>query len=55
MFGAIEIEMARHVAMQERWRGHHFRVQPRVPRDEAQKEPAMPVRPVHHGSYAEAV
>ena len=55
MLRAIEIEMARHVAMQQRRRGHHLGVQARVPRDEAQEVPAVPVRPVHHGGYAEAV
>src|SRR5581483_6418460 len=57
MLGGIEVEMVRErmrVAMDQRTRGDHLRVQPRVARDETQEVPAVPVRPVHHGSDAEA-
>ena len=48
MLGGIEVEMVRHVAVRERRRGDHLGVEPRVPRDQAQEVPAVPVRPVHH-------
>ncbi len=55
MLGGIEIEVVRHVAMRERGRGDHLRVEPRVPRDQAEEVPAMPVRPVHHRGHAKSV
>ena len=55
MLGRIEVEMARHVAVQQRAGGHHLGVEPRVARDEAQEEPAVPVGPVHHRRDAQAM
>ena len=55
MFRRIEVEMARHIAVDQRRRRHHFRVKPRVPGELAQEKPAMPVGPVHHGRNAKTV
>ena len=43
------------VAMQDRLRRHHLGVEPRAPRQQPMEEPAMPIRPIHHGRDAEAV
>ena len=54
VLGGVEVEVARHVAVRERRRGHHFGVEPCATRDQAQEVPAVPVRPVHHRRDAEA-
>ena len=41
------------VAVNDGARRHHLGVEQRAPRHEAVEEPAMPVRPVHHGRDAE--
>ncbi len=55
MLGRIEVEMPRDVAVQQRAGRDHLGVEPRVPRDEAQEVPAVPVGPVEHRGDAEAV
>ena len=55
MLGRIEVEMARHVTVQQRAGGHHLGVEPCAARDEAQEEPAVPVCPVHHRGDAQSV
>ena len=35
--------------------GHHLRIEQRMPCDQAQEEPVMPVGPVHHRGDAEGV
>ena len=48
-----EVEVARHVAMQQRAGGHHLAVQMRALREQAVEEAAVPIGPVHHRRYAE--
>ncbi|MCY1236628.1 hypothetical protein D9M72_492930 [compost metagenome] len=48
VFGRIEIQMARDVAMQQRAGGHHLGVQPGVAAELAVEHAAMAVSPVHH-------
>ena len=52
VFGGIEVEVMRKVAMHERRTRDHFRVKTRAPADEAQEVPAVPVRPIHHRGNA---
>ena len=54
MLGRIEFEMPRHVAVRERGRGDHLRVEPRAFRDHAHEIAAVPIGPVHHRRDAEA-
>ncbi len=44
----IELQVARHVAVNQRAGGHHFGVQQGVFTQQAVEIAAMPVRPVHH-------
>ena len=48
MLHRIEVQMPRHVAMQQRTGGHHFGVEARAPGDEAVQDAAATVGPVHH-------
>ncbi len=48
MFRPVETQQPRPVAIQHRIGRHHFGIQPRVARQQAQKVPVKPVRPVHH-------
>ena len=41
------------VAMPNGLRRHHLSIKQRMPRELAVEEPAMPVRPVHHGGNGE--
>jgi hypothetical protein len=34
---------------------HHLSVEQCAPRQLAMEEPAMPVRPIHHGSYGKSL
>ncbi len=42
------------VAVDDGARRHHLRIEPRPARQDAMERSAMPVGPVHHGSYGEA-
>jgi hypothetical protein len=55
MLRGIEGEQAVSMPVHHGLRRHHLRVQPRAPRQQPVEEPAMPIRPVHHGSDAEFV
>ena len=55
MLGRIEIEVMRDVAVRERAARDHLGVEPRVRRDQAQEEPAVPVGPVHHRRDAQSM
>ncbi len=48
MFLGIEVQMPRHVAMEQGAAGHHLGVQARALRDLAMEVAAMAVGPVHH-------
>jgi Uma2 family endonuclease len=45
---AVEVEVTRHVAMQQRPCRHHLGVQARVLREKAVEVAAVPIGPVHH-------
>ncbi len=50
VFCRVEVQVAGHVAMQQRTGGHHLGVQPGVAAELAVEHAAMAVGPVHHGS-----
>ena len=54
MLFSIEPQMPLYIAMDQRARRHHLRVQQRVATQQAVKVAAMPVRPVHHGCDGQA-
>ena len=51
---AAEVQVPRDITMQQCTGGHHLGVQPGAARDEAVKEAAMAVRPIHHEGDGEA-
>ena len=55
IFAAVEAQQPLAIAAQDRVRRHHLGVEQGAARELAMEEPAMPVRPVHHGGYAEAM
>ena len=54
MLVLAEVEVARHVAMQQRARGHHLGVQQGVVAEQAVEMAAVAVGPVHHGGHRHA-
>ncbi len=50
----VEVEMARHVAVQQCAGRHHLGVEPGVAGDEAMEVSAMPIGPIHHGRNRQA-
>ena len=55
MLRRIEVEMVRDIAVHEGGRSDHLGVQASASRDETEKEPAMPIGPVHHRRDAKAM
>jgi hypothetical protein len=55
MFSGVEAQVPLDVAVDKRASGYHLGVNHRMRRKLAEKEPAMPVRPIHHWCGAEAV
>ena len=53
MLAPIEADQPRAVAEDDGVGGHHLGVEQRATRHEAMEEPAMPVRPIHHGGDGE--
>ena len=49
-----EVEVARHVAMQQSAGRHHLGVEPRAARELAVEVTAVPIGPVHHRGHAQA-
>ena len=47
----VKAQVARHIAMHQRARGHHLGVQQRILAEQAVKVTAMSVGPVHHGRH----
>ena len=52
LFRRIEAQEPVRVAMNDRPRRHHLRIEQRMGTDQAQEIPVMPIRPVHHRGYA---
>ena len=50
MFGGIETQQSRPVAMEDRASGQHFGIEQRPARHQPMEKPAMPVSPFHHRS-----
>ena len=51
----VEAEQPLAIAMEHRVGRHHLGVEQRAPRQQAMEEPAMPVRPIHHGRDTESM
>ena len=52
LFG-VEVQVPRHIAVQQRTGGDHLGVKQRVASQQTVEVPAMPVGPVHHGGDAQ--
>jgi len=50
----VVAQKARRVAVNQRTRGHHLRVEQRMPAQQAREEPVVAVRPVHHRGDGQA-
>ena len=55
LFGGIEPQEPFAIAVQDRFRCHHLRIEQGMPRQPAMEGPAMPVCPIHHGGNAEGM
>ena len=55
VFGGIETQQPRAIAMQHRAGREHFSVKQRAARQQAMEGPAVPVSPFHHGCNTKAV
>ena len=54
VFDRAEVQVMRHVAVQQRAGGHHLGVQAGAARHQAVQDAAVPVGPVHHGRDGQA-